>query len=451
MATPDAVYVCEQCGHVSATWGGKCENCGEWDTLTERDPEDLAEGEDPSAEPSSSARRLSEIEKHHKKRRKIGVDELDQLFGGGVVQGAVTLIGGEPGIGKSTLLLQICHTLASSDAPALYVSAEESASQTAMRAKRLNVDPARVELLCESRVGRIRTVLEEKRPPVVVIDSIQRIRKQNVDSSTGSVVQIRECTNELVTLTKSRDIPLFVVGHVTKEGNIAGPKTMEHMVDTVLYFEGDGDQKTRMLRSVKNRFGSTNSVALLKMTGEGLKQVNNPSSYFLQQHEDDVPGWVSVPTRVGNRTLTLELQALTSFAAYGNPARRCTGLDFDRMMMVLAVLKKHAGLSLGEQDVHVNVAGGVSTSEPAADLPIALAIASSFRDRPVSPGTAAVGEVGLAGEIRDVEHLSSRISEIARLGFDRFLVPDQKRPDESKTEDLTLVSVSDVSEALDLM
>jgi DNA repair protein RadA/Sms len=455
MATSDSVFVCTNCDYVSATWEGKCPGCQEWDTFEEREESDSGtsgSASDSAGTSSTDPKRLSNIEEADHQRRTIGVDELDQLFGGGVVDGAVTLIGGEPGIGKSTLLLQICHTLSSTEQPALYVSAEESESQTAMRARRLNVQPDRVELLCETRLSSILGVLDERQPPAVVVDSIQMIRKPSVDSSAGSVVQIRECTNELVKHTKPRGIPLFVVGHVTKEGTIAGPKTMEHMVDTVLYFEGDGDQRTRMLRSVKNRFGSTNSVALLEMTGEGLKQVKEPSSYFLEQHDDDVPGWISVPTRVGNRTLTLEVQALTSFASYGNPARRCTGLEFDRMTMVMAVLKKRAGMSLGEQDVYVNVAGGVSVTEPAADLPMALSIASSFRDQPVPPGTAAVGEIGLAGEIRDVDQLSSRINEAERLGFDRLLIPDQnQQQDKMDPDGLTITSVSDVTEALDFM
>ncbi len=452
MAKPKKVYVCEECGHVSATWGGKCSNCQEWDTLVERSDADRSGGGDGKEMGSApETRRLNEVEAEREERISIGVDELDRLFGGGVVSGGVTLIGGEPGIGKSTLLLQLCHPLSTTDQPALYVSAEESGAQTAMRGRRLNVDPERIELLCETQLSRIRTVLDERTPSVVVVDSIQMIRKRDVDASAGSVTQIRECTNELVKFTKSRGIPLFIVGHVTKEGTIAGPKTMEHMVDTVLYFEGDGEGQTRVLRSVKNRFGSTNAVALLKMTGEGLKQVKNPSQYFLEQHKEDVPGRISVPTRVGNRTLTLEVQALTSYTDYGNPARRCSGMEKDRMTMVLAVLKKRAGLAIGDQDVYVNVAGGVSISEPAGDLPMALAVASSFQDRPVPSDTAAVGEIGLAGEIRDVNQLSSRFNEAKQLGFERILVPENERKDVSGPDGLTVTTVSNVSEALELI
>jgi len=451
LASPKTVYVCEECEHVSATWGGQCSGCGAWDSLTEHTREKGGDGGESKTANPAETRRLNEVDAETQQRISIGVDELDRLFGGGVVTGSVNLIGGEPGIGKSTLLLQLCHPLSTTDRPALYVSAEESGAQTAMRGRRLNVDLARIELLCESSLSSIRSVVSDREPSLVVVDSIQMIRKRGVDSSAGSVKQIRECTNELVKLTKSRGIPLFIVGHVTKEGNIAGPKTMEHMVDTVLYFEGDGDGRTRVLRSVKNRFGSTNAVALLEMTGEGLKQVDNPSRYFLEQRKEDVPGRISVPTQVGNRTITMEVQALTSFTSFGQPARRCTGLEKDRMTMVLAVLKKRAGLALGEQDVYVNVAGGVSINEPAGDLPMALAIASSFQDRRVSSNTAAVGEIGLAGEIRDVDRLQARLNEAQQLGFDRILIPENDRKDVEPPEGLTVNSVTGVSEALDLV
>lgn len=444
-------YRCSECGHTSLKWEGKCPRCEQWQTFEEYTPPEKGSSPEEHRGSPPEAERLSEVKGETRERKKTGVQELDQVFGGGIVHGAATLIGGEPGIGKSTLLLQLCHTLSSPDRPALYVSAEESRSQVATRAERLRIHPEQIQLLCTTRLESILETVREDPPPLVVVDSIQMISAGDLNSSAGSVRQVRECTSQLVNTLKPDGIPLFLVGHVTKEGSIAGPKTMEHMVDTVLYFDGEERRETRMLRSVKNRFGSTNAVALLKMTGEGLKQVDNPSGYFMEQHGEDVPGWISMPTRMGSRTLMLEVQALTSFAHYENPSRRSTGLDYDRMNMVLAVLKKRGGLGLGDQNVYVNVAGGFRIDEPAVDLPMALAIASSFRDQPVPDGTAAVGEIGLAGEVRDVNHIESRVREAEAIGFNEMIIPEMSKKKDMTPDTLTVHSVESLQEALEII
>ncbi len=451
MAKTKTVYVCEDCGHETLKWEGRCPQCQAWDSFREKSDAPATSSPETESSSTSGPRRLSEVDGTAHRRTPTGASEIDQLLGGGVVPGSTTLIGGEPGIGKSTLLLQICGALAAEDNPALYVSAEESSSQIALRADRLRTDESNVTVLCETALDPIRESINKLSPPVTVIDSIQMIRSEELNSSPGSVRQVRECTGDLVRIAKNQNMPLFVVGHVTKDGSIAGPKTMEHMVDTVLYFDGDADQPTRMLRSVKNRFGSTNAVALMEMTEKGLRQVTNPAGYFTNTHDEDVPGWVSVPTRVGNRTLMLEVQALTSQASYGNPARRCTGMEQNRLSMILAVLKKRSGMALSDQDVYVNVAGGMSISEPAGDLPMALAIASSFRNRPLPEQTAAAGEVGLAGEIRPVKNISSRITEARKTGMKRLLVPESSRNETASPDNLDVLEVNALRDALQLV
>lgn len=427
-STDEILYECEECGYQTVQWAGKCPQCENWDVFRETDQTNSQSEQAITGSRDHSPTLLTDVDDSDRERISVGLSELDQLLGGGLVRGSVIMIGGDPGIGKSTLLLQLSDRIGTSNRPAFYVSAEESASQVALRARRLNADESSIELFCQSSLDSILQTLNDRTPlpSVIVVDSIQTMSKPDLNSSPGSVKQVRECTNELVSFAKKTGVPMFLVGHVTKQGSIAGPKTMEHMVDTVLYFDGEGYQGVRMLRSVKNRFGSTHSVALMEMTEEGLTQVDDPSSYFLEEHESDVSGCVYFPTRVGSRTLMLEIQALTSYTSFGNPVRRCTGLDVNRLNMMIAVLKKRAGYNLGNQDIYVNVAGGVDIQETASDLPVALAIASSFRDRALPEYTAAAGEVGLAGEIRPVSHLRNRLKETRRLDFERLFIPPSR-------------------------
>lgn len=452
MAKAKTIYECQECSHQTVNWKGKCPQCNQWDTFQE-----TVRSSDETDPPSSSitpgdstSQLLTEVDESDRQRYTVGMDEIDQLLGGGLVQGSATMIGGDPGIGKSTLLLQLCNALGSERNPSFYISAEESNEQMALRGRRLDVQEKHIELFNESSLRPIIQTLKNKDnpPAVVVVDSIQMLSKQGISSSPGSVKQVRECTNELVSFAKKSGIPIFLVGHVTKEGSIAGPKTMEHMVDTVLYFDGESYQGVRMLRSVKNRFGSTHSVALLEMTERGLVQVDNPSQYFLEEHESDVSGCVYCPTRVGNRTLMIEIQALTSYTSFGHPVRRCTGLKKNRLNMIIAVLKKRAGYNLENQDIYVNVAGGVDIQETASDLPVALAIASSFRDRPLPAYTAAAGEIGLAGEIRPVPHIRNRVKESGRIDFQRLFIPGD-HDDLPSQDDLKIHTVKSLYQALE--
>lgn len=446
MKKPSVVHVCQQCGHQSPKWLGKCPACGEWNSFIEERP-------GPAPHPERAGFHgerpvpITEVAGDEAPRRPCGIGELDRLLGGGIVVGSVVLLGGDPGVGKSTLLLQVADRVARGGATVLYVSAEESIAQTKLRAGRLGVAAPSLLLSTETDLDRIRTWIDSTRPALVVVDSIQMVNRAEVPSSPGTVTQVRECTTELVYVAKRSGAAIFVIGHVTKDGMIAGPRTLEHLVDTVLYFEGDRFQSFRILRAVKNRFGSTNEIAVFEMRKGGLVEVENPSRLFLSASRRR-GGSVVVPTLIGTRTLLVEVQALASRSSYGTPARRVTGVDGSRLAMLLAVLEKRAGLRLGGDDVFVNAVGGVELSEPAADLGIAVAVAASFRNRDLPVDLVISGEVGLGGEVRAVSQASARLAEAARMGFRRAILPADNRDGLDVPTGIALTPVESVREAI---
>jgi DNA repair protein RadA/Sms len=415
------IFVCQNCGRESLKWLGRCPNCQEWNTFAETVVST-------AAPPSVSAlgnppQELSRVDIDSSDRLPLPMNEVNRVLGGGVVAGSLVLIGGEPGIGKSTLLLQISALVAQAGGKVAYVSGEETLSQIRLRAERLGVSGEGLYLLAETDLGAILTHLEQLAPSLVVIDSIQAIYSPELDSAAGSIGQVRECTLRLMHWAKPRSVPVFVAGHVTKDGAIAGPRVLEHIVDVVLYLEGEPFSAYRVLRGVKNRFGSTNEVGVFEMKAEGLVEVANPSKAFLSQRWGEAIGSAVVPTLEGSRPLLVEIQALTTPTSFGLPRRTANGVDFGRLLLITAVLTKRAGLRLGNQDIIANVTGGLKIEEPAADLGIALAIASSAKDAAVDPRLAAVGELGLSGELRAVSQLERRVAEAARLGFKGCLVP----------------------------
>ncbi len=415
-------FACTQCGYESVRWLGRCNDCGEWNTMVE-------EYSAPKASPVpksfvSAACPISEVSMSEQNRFNTGIQELDRALGGGVVPGSLVLLGGDPGIGKSTLLLQMASELSLKGKKVLYVSGEESIQQIKMRAVRLNADDRPLFLLAETDIDAIESNIRDANPHLVIIDSIQVVEKSEMSSSPGGVGQVRECAGQMMRLAKTQGIAVFLVGHVTKEGSLAGPKVLEHMVDTVLYFEGERHNSFRILRSVKNRFGSIDEIGIFQMEGSGLREVSNPSEMFLSNRPfSNVPGSIVVPTIEGNRPLLVEIQALVCSTGFGTPRRMTAGVDYNRVSLILAVLEKRVGLSLGGQDAYVNAVGGVRLDEPAADLGIALALASSFKELPISNGTVAFGEIGLTGEIRSVPQLEKRVNEAARLGFSTCIIP----------------------------
>ncbi len=421
MSRSSARYVCQVCGYDSPKWLGRCPNCGEWNSLVEEVPtaSKAAARQAPSAQPVS----VTDITLPNETRAATGLAEFDRVLGGGVVSGSVVLVGGDPGIGKSTMLLQVADRVARDSGSVLYVSAEESVRQTKLRAERLDANADRLLLMAENDLDVIVQTATERRPSVLVVDSIQTVYRSDVTSAPGSVAQVRECTAALVRLAKGEGIATFIVGHVTKEGAIAGPRVLEHLVDTVLYFEGDRHHAYRILRATKNRFGSTNEIGVFEMAGSGLVEVPNPSAAFLSERPDAAAGSVVVCAIEGTRPLLVEIQALVSPTHFGMPRRTAAGVDYNRVLLLLAVLERRAGLQLAAQDVYVSVAGGLTVEEPAADLGIAVAVASSLRDRPIDAHTVVIGEVGLAGEVRTVPQLAKRLSEAARLGFARAVIP----------------------------
>ena len=443
------VYTCTECGGVSSKWLGKCPHCEAWNTLQEG-----------VAEPSGPRHRfqgltkaapvvtLGEIDAADVARTPTGQEELDRVLGGGVVPGGVTLIGGDPGIGKSTLLLQAAQAL-SHQMKVLYVSGEESNAQVALRARRLGLDGSRVRVLAEIQLERILATLEVEAPAFCVIDSIQTVYSDALTSAPGSVAQVRECAAQLTRTAKSRGIAMVLVGHVTKEGAIAGPRVLEHIVDTVLYFEGDTHSSFRLVRAIKNRFGAVNEIGVFAMTERGLKGVSNPSAIFLSTHGEPVPGSCVLVTLEGTRPLLVEIQALVDSGG-PSPRRLSVGLDRDRLAMLLAVLHRHAGVACMDQDVFVNAVGGVRISEPAADLAVLLAIQGSLRGKPLPRGFIAFGEVGLAGEVRPAPRGQERLREAAKLGFSIALVPKANAPKKA-IEGLTIHAVERVEQAIDVV
>lgn len=438
-------FVCDRCGAESLKWLGKCPECGEWNTLVE--VKEAPQSTRPSLGAESSPVSLKDIPLESLDRIRVPVGELDRVLGGGIVPGSLVLIGGDPGIGKSTLLLQLCSMLAECKGPVLYVSGEESLLQVKMRAERLGLHSPALYLLSESNLEKIMGHIERLSPTLVVIDSIQSVSRDELPSMAGSVSQLRDCTGRLLQLAKSSGVPIFLVGHVTKEGAIAGPKLLEHMVDAVLYLEGERFHSYRLLRSVKNRFGSTHEVGVFEMHEEGMLEVQNPSVAFLADRVLMRSGSSVVVTVEGTRPLLAEIQALTSFCPSHMPRRTANGLDISRVLLMSAVLSKRLDLKLYDQDVYVNVVGGLRIEEPAADLGVALAIVSSLRNAPVDPELVVMGEVGLSGEIRAVGHMEQRLKEAAKLGFKRCLAPYGARvPRIPELETLTARSLEEAIE-----
>jgi DNA repair protein RadA/Sms len=423
---PKTNFVCQSCGFESSKWLGKCPSCGGWNTFVEEIRRtDLRPAKNKASRQMAPSlpQTLSQIELKNDQRLLSGISEFDRVTGGGLVSGSLTLIGGDPGIGKSTLTLQLVDKLAASGQKVLYVSGEESLAQIKLRAQRLQVNSDNLLLLSETVLEDVLEAVHKLSPDILVMDSIQTIYRTDLESAPGSVGQVRECGAELMRRAKSGGPATILIGHVTKEGVIAGPRTLEHMVDTVLYLEGERHHAYRILRAVKNRFGSTNEIGVFEMREDGMAEVANPSQIFLSERAGDIPGSTVACSLEGSRPLLVEIQALVSPTSFGNPQRVPTGFNHRRLAMLLAVLERRAGINLGMHDVFVNIAGGLKLEEPAIDLSIAAAVASAFRNRSCDPGTALAGEIGLGGEIRSVGHLDQRINEAQKLGFTRMIVP----------------------------
>jgi DNA repair protein RadA/Sms len=439
------VFVCQQCGRESLKWLGRCPDCQQWNSFVETVTAPATST--PSRSPSSPPQELSQVTIEATDRFPLPLAELNRVLGGGLISGSLVLIGGEPGIGKSTILLQASASIAQAGGKAVYISGEETQHQIKIRSERLRITGERLFLLAETDVEVILNQIEQLAPNMVVIDSIQTIYTPELDASPGSITQVRECTLRLMHWAKINAVPVFIAGHVTKDGAIAGPRVLEHIVDVVLYLEGEPFSAYRLLRCVKNRFGSTNEVGVFEMKGQGLIEVDNPSRAFLSQRWGEAVGSAVVPTLEGSRPLLVEIQALTTTTSFGLPRRTVNGVDFNRLLLVAAVLTKRVGLRLGNQDIIVNVTGGLKIGEPAADLGIALSITSSFRDILIDPSLAAAGEVGLSGELRAVSQPERRIAEAARLGFKRCLVP-KAGSRVGPIKDIEIVPVSTLREAI---
>ncbi len=448
MAKQKNVYSCTECGGQTLKWQGQCPHCQSWNTLVET----IAEKQVTRFSPVSEIRQvqnLAAIEALEEPRYPTGIEELDRVLGGGLVQGGVVLLGGDPGIGKSTLLLQALSCM-SIERPVLYVSGEESAQQVALRAKRLALDVHAVDLFAEIQLERIQSVLAERKPAIAVIDSIQTIYSEVLQSAPGSVAQVRECAAQLTRLAKSSGTCIILVGHVTKEGALAGPRVLEHMVDTVLYFEGEMHSSFRMVRAFKNRFGAVNELGVFAMGEKGLREVKNPSALFLSHHDSQVPGSCILVTQEGTRPLLVEIQALVDEARSPNPRRLCVGLEQNRLAMLLAVLHRHAGIPCYDQDVFINAVGGVKITEPGADLAILLAVVSSLKNKPMAEKTIVVGEVGLAGEIRPVQRGQERLREAAKLGFRQAIIPVANKPKQN-IPGMNVIAVARIRDAVEHM
>jgi DNA repair protein RadA/Sms len=443
-----SLFVCSQCGKESVKWTGRCPNCNEWNSLVETAPVKAYNNRSWVASPDNDPTELSSVETATHARLAVHSNEFNRVLGGGLVPGSLILIGGDPGIGKSTLLLQVSAGAARTGSRVVYVSGEESLHQIKLRAERLGLKGDGIFLLSETNIDAIIGRLDETPPNLAVVDSVQTIYADGLSGTPGSITQIRECTLRLMSWAKKKGVPVMIIGHVTKDGAIAGPRVLEHIVDVVLYFEGEAFSSYRVLRSVKNRFGSTNEVGVFEMSGVGLVEVDNPSQAFLSQHYDNVIGSIVVPTLEGSRPLLVEIQSLTNMATFGPPRRLTNGVDFNRLLMIAAVLTRRAGVNLSNQDIMVNVTGGIKVIEPAADLGIALAIASSFRDTGVSEATVALGELGLSGELRVVPQLDRRIAEAERMGFRRCLVPRTAPGALPRSGKMELIPVNTVGEAL---
>lgn len=452
MAKEKIVFYCQSCGAESSKWMGQCLSCKEWNTFVEEAVPVKRGGKSAfHQESKAKAAKLNEIETTEDERIATGIDELDRVLGGGIVEGSVILVGGDPGIGKSTLLLQVCRNLAAQSQNVLYVSGEESLKQIKLRAERIGEFSDSLSLLCETNLDAVNDVVRKELPKVVVIDSIQTMYNENIASAPGSVSQVRESTGSLVQMAKGLGIAVFVIGHVTKEGVVAGPRVLEHMVDTVLYFEGDRHAAYRILRGVKNRFGSTNEIGVFEMRSCGLEEVKNPSEFMLGGRPQGASGSVVACSMEGSRPILLEVQALVCRSNFGMPRRTAAGTDFNRVNLLMAVLEKRAGLQMGNCDAYVNIAGGMRMNEPAIDLGIVLALASSYKNRPIDEKTICFGEVGLSGEVRSVNMAEQRALEAKKLGFTTCILPESLKETLSGMKGIRLIGVQSVRDAISLV
>ncbi|HON60200.1 MAG TPA: DNA repair protein RadA [Smithella sp.] len=444
-------FYCQHCGYMSPKWLGKCPSCNGWNCFAEELIVDS--GSDSRAEMSFGGKPLpiEDIPVTEGKRTVTGIAEVDRVLGGGIVGGSAILIGGEPGIGKSTLMLQMMHNLAEKGLKVLYVSGEESASQIKLRSDRIGAAAKNLFVLVEVSLEKILEQVKVIAPAIVVIDSIQTVYAAELMSAPGSVGQVRETSSRLILFSKKNGIPVFLVGHVTKDGSIAGPKVLEHMVDTVLYFEGEATHAYRIVRSIKNRFGPTNEIGVFEMQDKGLMEVPNPSTFFLAERPQNVSGSVVVPSLEGTRPILVEIQALVSSTSFGTPRRTAIGVDYNRVSLLVAVLDKICGLHLGGSDIFINVAGGVRVEEPAVDLGIVAAMASSFLDKPIDPRTIVLGEVGLAGEVRAISQMEVRIKEAARLGFNRCLIPKTNATRLTKNPQMEICKIGSLKDMLEYL
>lgn len=448
MAKAKSVFFCQNCGFESAKWMGQCPSCREWNTFAE-ERVTVSAGARKKEENRQRPVRIRDIELSADSGISTGIGELDRVLGGGIITGSLILIGGDPGIGKSTLLLQTCRNLALSGHSVLYISGEESLRQIRMRAERIGECPDRLFFLAETNLAAVRETLEREKPEVCIIDSIQTMYSDEIASAPGSVSQVREATGILMRLAKSLGISVFIVGHVTKDGAVAGPRVLEHMVDTVLYFEGERHASYRILRAAKNRFGPTNEIGVFEMRDSGLAEVANPSEYMLSGKPEGASGSVVACSLEGTRPLLVEIQALVVNTSYGMPRRTAVGADYNRVNLLIAVLERRCGLPLGDSDCYVNIAGGIRMNEPAMDLGIALAVASGFRDRPVGEKVVVFGEIGLSGEVRAVSQAQQRVSEAMKLGFNTVVLPKASMKTVKKTEGIRLIPVETLREAIE--
>ncbi|MFS0784842.1 DNA repair protein RadA [Shouchella sp. 1P09AA] len=453
MAKAKTKFVCQECGYESAKWMGKCPGCQSWNTLVEEkavQEKQRSRSYVTSGATIHKAQPITSVVSEKEPRVSTTMTELNRVLGGGIVPGSLVLVGGDPGIGKSTLLLQLSAKLAKTKERVLYISGEESVKQTKLRADRLELSSEDLYVLAETDVSLIEQAIDQVQPSLVIIDSIQTVYQEELTSAPGSVAQVRECTATFMRIAKTRGTAVFIVGHVTKQGSIAGPKMLEHMVDSVLYFEGERHHTYRILRAVKNRFGSTNEMGIFEMKELGLEEVLNPSEIFLEERSQGAAGSVVVASMEGTRPVLVELQALISPMGFGNPRRMATGLDHNRVSLLMAVLEKRIGMLLQNQDAYLKVAGGVKLDEPAVDLAIALSIASSFRNQPTEPMDVAIGEVGLTGEIRRVSRIEQRVNEAAKLGFKRVIIPEKNLGGWTTPEGIEIVGVATLDKALDV-
>lgn len=445
-----SVYFCQNCGHEESKWLGQCPMCKEWNTFAEEKVVSI-KGQKSSGEKQVQAVTLSSVTTDEDERMKTELVELDRVLGGGIVPGSLVLVGGDPGIGKSTLLLQVCQKLSAMNKKVLYISGEESLKQIKLRANRMGEFSENLYLLCKTSLNLIQTAIEREKPDVVVIDSIQTMYNEEIGSAPGSVSQVRESTNVFMQLAKGMNIAIFIVGHVTKEGTVAGPRVLEHMVDTVLYFEGDRHASYRILRGVKNRFGSTNEIGVFEMRKEGLVEVENPSEFMLSGKPENASGSVVACAMEGTRPMLMEIQALVCKSNFGMPRRTAAGIDYNRVNLLMAVLEKRVGLPLSGYDAYVNIAGGIRMNEPAVDLGIIMAVASSYKNRPVSEDTIVFGEVGLSGEVRAVTMPEQRVAEAKKLGFKVCVVPEVSLKSIGKVEGIEVIGVKSVNQTMNLL